>query len=229
MKLTKIAKYVLVTGMIGAIAIAPASRVIAAVSGEELSTVTFTPGPTAEEVEQARQEAEAEAYHELVAEATAPVNQTVAAVSSQVEGFYLARGVQGVAFTAPAAAEGAQAPADNSFVKIYDTDKRKSTAAVSTANAVAATLGGEVGPCINVSYGTMTNGRFVRSTEGSAKTMNIGIPQSFRTEGATYAIAAIYAGGQYKIFENTSQDPAVITVDVEEAISPDVMYALIKY
>ena len=99
---------------------------------------------------------------------------------------------------------------------------------MNSANAVATMLGGTVGPCIDVRYGRMEKGSYVLSPIASGGTMSIGIPQAFRTLGANYAVVAIYAGGAYKVFENTSADPAYVTVTVEEALSADVMYAIIK-
>lgn len=183
-------------------------------------------GPSAEErAEQARQERLEQEYRELVEEATAPANQTVAGMKSQQDGYYLAKKVEGVCFVPDAATA---APAGNSFVKVTDTDKNKSKGAMNSANAVATMLGGTVGPCIDVRYGRMEKGSYVLSPIASGGTMSIGIPQAFRTLGANYAVVAIYAGGAYKVFENTSADPAYVTVTVEEALSADVMYAIIK-
>ena len=151
MDIKKSVKYIVVAGIIGALIFAPASQVIAAVSGEELQ-------------EQARQEELNRITREFVEEATAPVNQTVAGTKSQVGGFYTAKKVQGVAM-APSADSGA---AKESFVKVTDTDKKKSTAAVAVADAVAATLSpnAEVGPCINVQYGKLENGKYAATTAG---------------------------------------------------------------
>ena len=210
MKLGKGFKYVVVLGMIAAISLAPVTRAIAAVSaGENVETETVE-----EKLEKA--------YNAIIKEGTKPENRTVAGVKSATDGLYLANKVKGVAMTPSAKKEGA-------YVKVGDTDKKKSHAAVATADAVAQSLNGTVGPCINVFYGTKSGKDFVRTTEGSAGTLSIGIPDSFKTEGATYALVGVYAGGQFKIFENVSEDPSVITAAVDEAASVDVMYALIKY
>lgn len=220
MDIKKSVKYVVVAGIIGALIFAPASQVIAAVSGEE--------GPTQEQLqEQARQEELNRITQEFVAEATAPVNQTVAGTKSQVGGFYTAKKVQGVAM-APSADSGA---AKESFVKVTDTDKKKSTAAVAVADTVAATLSpnAEVGPCINVQYGKIENGKYAATTAGSKGELNVGVPANFRSENAKYAIVAVYEKGLFKVYENTSTDPTKITVNVDEAASSNVMYAIVKY
>lgn len=210
MDIKKSVKYIVVAGIIGALALAPASKAIAAVTGEE-----------ARQLELTRQ---AQAF---VEEATSPVNQTVAGTKSQVGGFYVAKKVQGVAM-APAADSGA---AKESFVKVTDTDKKKSTAAVAVADTAAASLspGAVVGPCINVQYGKMEKGKYVETTDGSKGELNIGVPANFRSDNAKYAIIAVYEKGLYKVYENTSTDPTKITVNVDEAASANVMYALVKY
>ena len=204
MVISKKLKYVVVAGMVAALAFAPATKAIASVTSE-----------------MAIQEAAMEAF---IAEATAPENQTVAGTKTAVNGYYTSKGVDGVAIS-PAT------ESTSSFVKVTDTDKKKSTAAVATANIAAAGLGtnATVGPCINVTYGQKANGKYEATTAGSAGTFSVGIPKNFQTAGASYALVAVYAGGAYKVYPNTSTDPSVIKVTVDEAASADVMYALVKY
>ena len=212
----KLLKYVLVAGLMGAIVMTPVTKAVAAVSGEEKD------GPSEEErAEEARQKKVQEEVENMIKEATAPVNKTVAGVKSSVDGYYFAKKVQGVALTP-------SAPGTGSFVKVADTDIKKSAAAVAVANNVAASYGGAVGPCINVYYGKMAGGKFTDSTDASAGTISVGIPASFQTAGMEYSVVAIYAGGAYKIYNNTSTNPSVVTVNVEKATSPNVMYAVVK-
>ena len=119
-------------------------------------------------------------------------------------------------------------PGTGSFVKVADTDATKSSAAVAVANNVAASFSGTVGPCINVYYGKMAGGKFTSSTEGTAGTISIGIPAEFQTAGMDYSIVAVYAGGAYKVFNNTSTTASVVTANVEQAASSNVMYAVVK-
>lgn len=197
----------------------PTKELIVAASAEE-------PSPE-ERAEQARQEEIQKEYDAFIQEATAPANQTVAGVKSDVGGYYLAKEVQGVALT-PAAGSGAT---KDTFVKVLDADKTKSSAAVAVAENAAAAIApnAQVGPCINVTYGKKQGEKFVQSTDGSSGTLNIGIPANFRSEGATYSVVAVYGGGAYKVFENTSTDPAKFTANVEAALTPNVMYALVKH
>ncbi len=213
MSFKKIAKYVLVAGMVGALAVAPVSAVIAAASAEEKSAEQIAEEARIEEVERQTEE--------YIAEATSAEHKTVAGVKSSVDGFYTAKNVNGVA-VAPAASNSA------SFVKVTDTDKKKSSAAVAVADAAAASIGGVVGPCINVTYGQMSGSTYTPSGVGSAGTISIGLPGNFKTDGATYSVVAIYAGGQYTILDNVSTDPNVVKVNAPEAPSADVMYAVIK-
>ena len=108
MGITKNLKYVIVAGLVAALVFAPATKAFASVTSE---------------MERVKEETEA-----FVAEATSAEHQTVAGVKSQVGGFYTAKEVSGVAL-APAAG----ISSTGSFVKVTDTDKKKSTAAVDTA------------------------------------------------------------------------------------------------
>ncbi len=207
MKFSKNLKYLIVAGMITALVFAPATKAIASVSSE-----------------MARVQQEAIAYEQ---EATSPAHKTVGGVQSQIAGYYMAKGVDGVCL-APTAGTSAV----GMFVKVNDTDKGSSSAAVTTATiAATAELGPTaiVGPCINVSYGQLVNGSVNPSTAGSAGLMSIGIPSSFQTPGAKYAVVGVYAGGAYKVFLNGNTNPTICTVAVEQALSSDVMYALVKY
>ncbi|WP_026667772.1 hypothetical protein [Butyrivibrio sp. AE2005] len=217
MEFRKLMKYVVVAGLMGAIFMTPVTEAVAAVSGEEKDD-----GPTEEErAEEARQKKVQEEVENMIKEATAPVNKTVAGVKSAVDGYYFAKKVQGVALTP-------SIPGTGSFVKVADTDATKSSAAVAVANNVAASFSGTVGPCINVYYGKMAGGKFTSSTEGTAGTISIGIPADFQTAGMDYSIVAVYAGGAYKVFNNTSTIASVVTANVEQAASSNVMYAVVK-
>ncbi|MBO4913336.1 MAG: hypothetical protein J5504_11470 [Butyrivibrio sp.] len=215
MEFRKLIKYVVVAGLMGAIFMAPVTEAIAAVSAEE-------DGPSEEErAEEARQKKLQAEVENMIKEATAPTNKTVAGVKSAVDGYYFAKKVQGVALTP-------SVPGTGSFVKVADTDATKSKAAVAVASSVASSFSGTVGPCINVFYGKMAGGKFTSSTEGTAGTISIGIPASFQTAGMDYSIVAVYAGGAYKIFNNTSTNASVVTAKVDQAASSNVMYAVVK-
>ena len=201
----------------------PIKELVVAASSEEKDD-----GPSPEErAEEARQADVQRQYDAFVEEASAPVNQTVSGTKSQVGGMYLAKNVRGVAF-APAADSGAT---KDSYVKVFDTDKTKSSAAVAVAQTAAAAIApnAQVGPCINVTYGKNQNGKYVESTDGSAGVINIGIPANFRTEGASYSVVAVYGGGSFKVYDNTSTDPAKFSANVDTALTPNVMYALVKH
>ncbi len=206
MKITKYLKYVVIAGLIGALAFVPVTEAVAATSAEE---------------RQAEIEKQIEAFYE---EATAPANRSVEGNISTVGGFFTAKDVQGVAL-APSADSNADS---NSFVKVSDTDKKKSSAAVGVANNVATALSATVGPCINVTYGKMWQGIYTPMTDGSKGLMSIGIPANFKSANAQYSIIAVYDGGLYKVYPNLSTNPNCITVDLDQASSANVMYALIK-
>ena len=159
----------------------------------------------------------------MYAEAESPLHKSVAGTKTQMEGFYLVNKVDGVALI-PTAGQPAGA-----YVKVMDTDKDASKAAVAVATQAAAGLGGTVGPCINVDYGKIVKEEFVETTEGSQGILYIGIPGDFRQDGARYAVAAVYSGGGCRVYENSSTNPIAVAVTVDQAMSAKVMYALIKY
>ena len=210
MKMTKYLKYVVVAVLAGTVAFMPVTEAIAAVSGQET-----------EAQRQERVDAEVAAFYE---EATAPVNQTVEGTKSDVSGLYFAKSVKGVAL-APSVDSNAD---KSSYVKVSDTDKNKSSAAVGVANNVAAALNATVGPCINVTYGKKVDGKYVQTADGSKGLMNIGIPANFKSAGAQYSVIAIYEGVLYQVYPNISTNPNSITVNLDQAPSANVMYALIK-
>lgn len=180
-------------------------------------------GPSAEEIRQ--QEIEA-AYEDFIKEGNSIENKTVGNNKSSVNGFFYARNVNGVAVQ-PTASD------KNSYVRVADTDKNKSKNAIGVANLVASTYKLTVGPCLNVNYGNMVDGKFVPSTTGSAGYMWIGIPGNFRVNGANYSVIAIYEGGSYKIFNNivnaiNPADSGKILINLPEATSANVMYALVR-
>ncbi len=209
------------------IATATYTLTVAGGSSSKSEKTTASKGPTAEEIRQREIE---EAYEEFINEGTASANRTVDGNKSEVNGFYYAKKVNGVAIQ-PSANSGADT---TSYVRVSDTDKKKSHAAVGVADLAAATLNATVGPCINVSYGKITDGKFVSTTDGSDGNMWIGIPDNFKVAGARYAVIAVYEGGTYKIIYNTVSaanpaDSGKILVSVPKATSADVMYAVIRY
>ncbi|MBO4457415.1 MAG: hypothetical protein J5802_06835 [Butyrivibrio sp.] len=212
MYLRKTFKYAMAAVLVGLITLSPVTNAIVAATGESQEELA----------EKARQERVAKEREEFVAEATSPVNKTVAGVKSDVDGYYMAKKVQGVALKPTT-------PESGAFVKVMDADVKKSTAAYAVAQSAAQGLGGTVGPCINVYYGKMVGGVYTAGTDASAGAISIGIPANFRTEGAKYSVVAVYAGGASKVYDNVSTDPNVITVNVDAAQSPNVMYAVVKH
>ena len=199
MKSVKYAKYVLIAGLLAAMIISPRTVAKVAASGEE------------------------QAILEMYAEAESPAHKKVEGTMTQMEGFYLAKEVNGVALI-PTAGKPA-----NTYVKVTDTNKDASSAAVAVANNAAAQVGAVVGPCVNVNYGTMEKGKFVDTIEGSQGIVYIGIPANFRVPGARYGLVAVYQGGGYKVYESSSTNPNAIACTVDQAITPKVMYAMIRF
>ncbi len=180
-------------------------------------------GPSAEEI---RQQEIDEAVEAFFNEGSAAENKTVGSNNSSVNGFFHARKVDGVAIQPTAATE-------DSYIRVADTDKKKSKDAVKVADDIAGLINGTVGPCINVNYGGMVDGKFVPSTDGSSGFMWIGIPGNFRVNGARYYVVAVYEGGEFKVFDNivnhiNPADSGRILVNLPQAPSANVMYAIIR-
>lgn len=100
-------------------------------------------------------------------------------VRTSVAGAYAAKSVQGTAVVTPLATvkaslglTGAQKPA----ITIYDTDPKKSPAALASINAAASALGAEVLTSLNIDLGAKENGKWVRLSNGSVA-LSAGLPK----------------------------------------------------
>lgn len=148
------------------------------------------------------------------------------AVQTSIAGVYAAETVNGVAVTTPAvdltAALGltnGQKPA----IIIYDTDQKKSSAAMVSVNAAIEALGGgELTAVLNVDLGAKQNGKWVTLSNGSVA-MKAGLPKTADTT-KTYSVICVQPGGATTILEDQDADPATVTFAVQAGLGT---YAII--
>lgn len=106
------------------------------------------------------------------------------AVQTSIAGVYAAETVNGVAVTTPAADVTAALGLTNGqkpAIIIYDTDQKKSSAAMVSVNAAIEALGGgELTAVLNVDLGAKQNGKWVTLSNGSVA-MKAGLPKTADT------------------------------------------------
>lgn len=159
-----------------------------------------------------------------------PTTSSVAGVKSTVSGVYLATNVNGVAVTTAMAAIGDSyglAKNEKAYVRAYNFDGKRSTAAKAVIDSAAASMGAEVGPVINFEFGKMAGGKFsLLPSDGASFNVKVGIPKSFAKEGKTYAIVCVRPGGTFSIIKDTDNDPNTVTFPTTAG---QAAYALICY
>lgn len=155
-----------------------------------------------------------------------PTTSSVAGVKSTVSGVYLATSVNGVAVTTIADSYGL-AKNEKAYVRAYNFDSKRSTAAKAVIDSAAASMGAEVGPVINFEFGKMADGKFsLLPSDGASFNVKVGIPKSFAKEGKTYAIVCVRPGGTVSIIKDADNDPNTVTFPTTAG---QAAYALICY
>lgn len=148
------------------------------------------------------------------------------AVQTSIAGVYAAETVNGVAVTTPAADVTAALGLTNGqkpAIIIYDTDQKKSSAAMVSVNAAIEALGGgELTAVLNVDLGAKQNGKWVTLSNGSVA-MKAGLPKTADTT-KTYSVICVQPGGATTILEDQDADPATVTFAVQAGLG---MYAII--
>lgn len=159
-----------------------------------------------------------------------PTTSSVAGVKSTVSGVYLATSVNGVAVTTgmtTIADSYGLAKNEKAYVRAYNFDSKRSTAAKAVIDSAAASMGAEVGPVINFEFGKMADGKFsLLPSDGASFNVKIGIPKSFAKEGKTYAIVCVRPGGAVSIIKDADNDPNTVTFPTTAG---QAAYALICY
>lgn len=147
-------------------------------------------------------------YAAIVQESQAPVHRTVEGVKSQAEGMYLAKSVSGVALKT---VSGTTPKATDLYVRVTDTDTKKSVLAMNVINSVATSLGGVVGPTINMEFGKAVGGKYTPATGADVGAVSIGIPAAFQKDDATYAAICVFPGGKVTVYEDSDNNPKTLT------------------
>ncbi len=162
--------------------------------------------------------------------AEVPNTSAVAGVKSSLAGVYLATGVNGTAITTPLttiADSYALAAGERPYVRVYNFDGKKSTAAQVVIDSAAAALGASVGPVINFELGKISGGQFsLLPAEGAAVHVKLGIPKSFAQADKTFAIICVRPGGAVTVLEDIDTDPNTITF---ATTAGQAAYAIVKY
>lgn len=141
------------------------------------------------------------------------------AVRTSIGGVYAANSVQGTAITtslnsvkANLGLTGTQKPA----ITIYDTDPKKSPAALASINAAAEALGGTVLTSLNIDLGAKENGKWVTLSNGSVA-LAAGLPKGADTT-KTYCAILVQPGGIVTILEDQDTNPNTVTFEVKAGI-----------
>lgn len=165
-----------------------------------------------------------EVVNEIISESTSgsvttvaevPTTSTVAGVTTSVSGSYLVTSVNGVAVTTgitTIADSYGLAKNEKPYVRAYNFDSKRSTAAKAVIDNAVASMGAEVGSIFNFEFGKMAGGKFsLLPSDGSAFNVKVGIPKSFVKEGKTYAMVCVRPGGAVSILPDTDTNPNTIT------------------
>lgn len=140
-------------------------------------------------------------------------------VKTSLEGVYAAKSVQGIAVKtafadvkAALGLTGTQKP----VVIIYDTNAKKSTAAMVSVNAAAEALGAKVVSCLNIDLGAKEKGKWVTLKDGSVA-VAAGLPKDADTS-LTYSVVCVQPGGETTILEDQDTNANTVTFEVKAGL-----------
>ena len=159
------------------------------------------------------------------ANATIKVNGVT--VKTSIAGVYAAESLNGVAVTTPeadlAAALGLTS-GQKAAIIIYDTDQKKSTAAMVSVNAAIEALGGaDLVSTLNIDLGAKQNGKWVTLSNGSVA-LKAGLPKTADTT-KTYSVICVQPGGATTILEDQDTAPATVTFAVQAGLGTYAIFA----
>jgi hypothetical protein len=152
----------------------------------------------------------------------------VAGAKSQLPGAYAVKKLAGFAVTtslANAIANLGLTGAERPFIKVYDISAKNSPLAFACIDAAAKSVGGTVIEAINVDFGKMSGGKFVRLENGEV-VAKVGLKKNQVVAGKKYAIVQVLPGGATKIIEDQDNDPNTVTFPVQAGLGA---YAVIVY
>lgn len=140
-------------------------------------------------------------------------------VKTSLEGVYAAKSVQGIAVKTAFAdvktalgLTGTQKP----VIIIYDTDAKKSSAAMVSVNAAAEALGAKVVSSLNIDLGAKEKGKWVTLKDGSVA-VAAGLPKNADTS-LTYSVVCVQPGGETTILEDQDTNANTVTFEVKAGL-----------
>ena len=140
-------------------------------------------------------------------------------MKTSIEGVYAAKSVQGIAVKtafadvkAALGLTGTQKP----VIIIYDTNAKKSTAAMVSVNAAAEALGAKVVSCLNIDLGAKEKGKWVTLKDGSVA-VAAGLPKDADTS-LTYSVVCVQPGGETTILEDQDTNANTVTFEVKAGL-----------
>lgn len=140
-------------------------------------------------------------------------------MKTSLEGVYAAKSVQGIAVKtafadvkAALGLTGTQKP----VIIIYDTNAKKSTAAMVSVNAAAEALGAKVVSCLNIDLGAKEKGKWVTLKDGSVA-VAAGLPKDADTS-LTYSVVCVQLGGETTILEDQDTNANTVTFAVQAGL-----------
>lgn len=159
-----------------------------------------------------------------------PATSSVGGVETTVKGIYIIPNLDGAAVktsVADIATGYALKSNEKAYAKLMTMDTKKSDKALASLEIGAAALGAEIGPCVNIEFGKMTDGVYsLLSADGAAIRVTLGIPKSFLDETKTYAVIAVRTGGVITICEDVDTNANTITFDTTGGAGA---YAIVRY
>lgn len=210
MKMKKVLAAVLAATMVMASAVSASAATTVQSGGSSGS------GKSSSSSEVAKAQSFAE-KHEKGANATVTVAGLP--VRTSIGGVYAALSVRGTAVKTSLAdvktalgLTGSQRP----VILIYDTDPKKSTAAMASVNAAVEALGGTFVSALNIDLGAKENGKWVTLKDGSIA-LAAGLPKG-ADESKTYSVVCVQPGGATTILEDQDTNPKTVTFAVQAGL-----------
>lgn len=113
------------------------------------------------------------------------------------------------------------------YAKFMETDVKKSAKAMVSLEAGAKAIGGQMGPCVNIELGKMTNGTYsLLPSEGATSQITFGIPANFLEENKNYAVVGVRTGGIITTYKDLDSNPKTVTFATTGGAGA---YAIVKY
>lgn len=136
-----------------------------------------------------------------------------------VGGVYAATSVRGAVVKTPVADVKAALNLTSSqrpIILVYDTDAKKSTAAMASVNAAVEALGGQLVTSLNIDLGAKQNDKWVTLKDGKVA-LAAGLPKN-ADKNKTYCVVLVQPGGATTILEDQDTNPNTVTFAVQAGL-----------